>query len=327
MSKLFLPVLHPLRISGRFDSNSNPSSNSTPIPTNFTQFKGGYVVPSLRLCRICPTTTATHVCLRRSQGHVISSSVPLFSKLNRNLSLRSSQSGFLFQYVKAMAVNPLSEELSLSELENEEVTVEWNPVENVGDGLPSGKKTFKNRFLNFVRFGSVINEAAESFFKSEIRRRLFVTAALLVLSRVGYFIPVPGFDRRLIPQAYLSFVSGAADELGDYGPELKMSLFQLGISPQIAASILMQILCHVVPALVKLRKEGLDGHEKIKGYIWWISLGFAILEAVIVACHSLQYSIYAASHSVKHVMITSLLLVCGAMTMTWICDKISEAGF
>lgn len=109
-----------------------------------------------------------------------------------------------------MAVNPLSEELSLSELENEEVTVEWNPVENVGDGLPSGKKTFKNRFLNFVRFGSVINEAAESFFKSEIRRRLFVTAALLVLSRVGYFIPVPGFDRRLIPQAYLSFVSGAA---------------------------------------------------------------------------------------------------------------------
>uniref|UniRef100_A0A803LS64 Preprotein translocase subunit SCY2, chloroplastic n=2 Tax=Chenopodium quinoa TaxID=63459 RepID=A0A803LS64_CHEQI len=253
----------------------------------------------------------------------MSLSVPCISKLNRNL-LRSSQR---FQYVEAMSIHPFSQEVPLSELDDAEVSTPLNYIDNDGDGLPSEKKTFKNRFLNFLRFGSVINEAAESFFKSEIRRRLFVTAALLVISRVGYFIPVPGFDRRLIPQAYLSFVSGAADELGDYGPELKMSLFQLGISPQIAASILMQILCYVVPALVKLRKEGLDGHEKIKGYIWWTSLGFAILEAVVVACHSLQYSIYAASHRVKHVMITSLLLVCGAMTMTWICDKISEAGF
>ncbi|KAL3531352.1 hypothetical protein ACH5RR_010674 [Cinchona calisaya] len=186
---------------------------------------------------------------------------------------------------------------------------------------------FRNRFLNFVRLGSVLNGAAESFFKSEIRRRLFVTAVLIVISRVGYFIPLPGFDRRLIPEDYLSFVSRSVDELGDWTPELKLSLFQLGISPQIAASILMQVLCHVVPSLVKLRKEGLDGHEKIKGYIWWISLGFAIVEALILSCYSLPYSIYAASYRVKHVMLTSLLLVCGAMTMTWICDKISEAGF
>ena len=75
--------------------------------------------------------------------------------------------------------------------------------------LQSKSKMFKNRFLNFVRFGSVINGAAESFFKSEIRRRLFVTAVLIVFSRVGYFIPLPGFDRRLIPEDYLSFVSGS----------------------------------------------------------------------------------------------------------------------
>ena len=71
---------------------------------------------------------------------------------------------------------------------------------------------FRNRFLDFVRISSVINNAAESFFKSEIRRRLFVTAVLIVISRVGYFIPLPGFDRRLIPQDYLSFVSGSVGE-------------------------------------------------------------------------------------------------------------------
>ncbi|CAM8923162.1 unnamed protein product [Rhodiola kirilowii] len=193
--------------------------------------------------------------------------------------------------------------------------------------LEDKPKMFKNRFLDFVRIGSVINNAAESFFKSEIRRRLFVTAALLVVSRIGYYVPLPGFDRRLIPLNYMSFTSGSVEELGNLGAELKLSLFQLGISPQIGASIIMQVLCHVVPSLVKLRKEGLDGHEKIKSYIWWMSFGFAIIEAIVLSCYSLQYSIYAATYPVKHVFMTSFLLVCGAMTMTWICDKITEAGF
>lgn len=109
-----------------------------------------------------------------------------------------------------MSIHPFSEEVSLTDLEDEPAAIPFNAVNEVGDTLPPEKKSFKNRFLNFVRFGSVISEAAESFFKSEIRRRLFVTAALLVISRVGYFIPMPGFDRRLIPQDYLSFVSGAA---------------------------------------------------------------------------------------------------------------------
>lgn len=186
---------------------------------------------------------------------------------------------------------------------------------------------YKNRFLNFVRIGSVVDNMVDSFFKSEIRRRLFVTALLIVISRVGYFVPLPGFDRRLMPQDYLSFSSGTTDELGDFSAELKLSLFQLGISPQIAASILMQVLCHILPSLVRLRKEGLDGHEKIKGYIWWASLGFAMLEAIIVSCYSLQYSIYSASQRFKHVVITSFLLVMGAMSMTWISDTISESGF
>lgn len=215
---------------------------------------------------------------------------------------------------------------SSSVSEDEEVAPTSTDANKFVSLLPKPKQ-FRNRFLNLVRLGSVIDNAAESFFKSEIRRRLFVTAILIVISRIGYFIPLPGFDRRLIPEDYLSFVSRSVDQLGDSTPELKLSLFQLGVSPQIGASILMQVLCHVVPSLVKLRKEGLDGHEKIKSYIWWISLGFAIVEALILSCHSLPYSIYATSHRVKHVLMTTSLLVSGAMTMSWICDKITESGF
>lgn len=93
--------------------------------------------------------------------------------------------------------------------------VELIQLQNVSSSgtLQSKGKMFRNRFLDFVRISSVVNNAAQSFFKSEIRRRLFVTAVLIVISRVGYYIPLPGFDRRLIPQDYLSFVSGSGGEL------------------------------------------------------------------------------------------------------------------
>ncbi|XP_060667546.1 preprotein translocase subunit SCY2, chloroplastic isoform X2 [Ziziphus jujuba] len=265
--------------------------------------------------------------LEFSRKNSMSISRPFISRTNRRFSTGCSNQ-FLGDYMNVEGTSAKSPSIEISSPSPNDGTdiLTSNDSNNIETPL-SGPKMFRNRFLNFVRIGSVLDNAAESFFKSEIRRRLFVTAVLIVISRVGYFIPLPGFDRRLIPQDYLSFASGSVDELGDFGSELKLSLFQLGISPQIIASIIMQVLCHVVPSLVKLRKEGLDGHEKIKSYIWWLSLGFAILEALIVSCYSLPYSIYVAGHRVKHVILTSLLLVCGAMTITWICDTISESGF
>ncbi|KAK0580282.1 hypothetical protein LWI29_000256 [Acer saccharum] len=263
--------------------------------------------------------------LESSQTHMLSKR-PLLARMNRKVYVNSSdrlQSDYMNVEPSSEFINPLV----VSPRLDDGADILSSPDVNNYESVQSKPTMFRNRFLNFVRLSSVLNSAAESFFKSEIRRRLFVTGVLIVLSRVGYFIPLPGFDRRLIPQDYLSFASGSVDDLGDFTAELKLSFFQLGISPQIIASIIMQLLCHVVPSLVKLRKEGLDGFEKIKSYIWWMSLGFAILEAIIVSCYSLPYSIYAASHRVKHVMVTSMLLVCGAMTMTWICDTISESGF
>ncbi|KHN45358.1 Preprotein translocase subunit SCY2, chloroplastic [Glycine soja] len=243
----------------------------------------------------------------------------LFPKLNRTLSVSFSDR-LRDDYVRVDA--PRSKEVVPATRGGDggEAILASSPSADNSGTLQLKPLMFRNRFLNFARLGSVINGAAESFFKSEIRRRLFVTAVLIVISRVGYFIPLPGFDRRLIPEDYLSFVAGSSvDELGDFTAELKLSIFQLGISPQ--------IINRVHYCAVNLRKEGLDGHEKIKSYIWWMSFGFAILEALIVACYSLPYSIYAATYRVKHVMVTSVLLVCGAMTITWICDTISESGF
>lgn len=98
-----------------------------------------------------------------------------------------------------------TELLPLNSLNESEVTDQRGR----GDVFQVGNSRFHNKFLVFARLGSVINEMAESFFKSEIRRRLFVTALLILVSRIGYFIPLPGFDRRLIPEDYLTFTSGS----------------------------------------------------------------------------------------------------------------------
>ncbi|KAE8703726.1 Preprotein translocase subunit SCY2 [Hibiscus syriacus] len=202
-----------------------------------------------------------------SRSHFVLPNRWLLSKTKRAcLSNSSDQLRSDYVNVESSSSESLNVEFVPSSSDDGDDTPNYNVVNNIETSRVR-PKYFRNRFLNFVRLSSVLNNATESFFKSEIRLRLFVTAVLLVISRVGYFIPLPGFDRRLIPQDYLSFVSGSVDDLGDFSAELKLSLFQLGISPQIIASIIMQVFCHIVPSLVKLRKEGLDGHGKIKSYM------------------------------------------------------------
>ncbi|XP_024017369.1 preprotein translocase subunit SCY2, chloroplastic isoform X1 [Morus notabilis] len=302
------------------------SSRFFPLPRTHTKIKGSniqlYSPPIAASYPICRVNT-----VESSRRHKMFLDRPFISKVNKRSFVKFSdqicRNCMTIEGTSASSLNLETISPRITGGTDGLISQDINDFED----SHSRPKMFRNRFLNFVRISSVLNNAAESFFKSEIRRRLFVTALLIVVSRVGYFIPLPGFDRRLIPQDYLSFVSGSVDELGDFAGELKLSLFQLGVGPQIMASIIMQVLCHIVPSLVKLRKEGLDAHEKIKSYIWWMSLGFAILEGLIIACYSLPYSVYVATNRVKHVMVTTLLLVCGAMSITWICDTISESGF
>ncbi|TQD99317.1 hypothetical protein C1H46_015106 [Malus baccata] len=220
--------------------------------------RGAVSGSEIQICCL-PHVRNSYVSLRTNPRNFMLPNSPLLSRLNRRVSVKFSNR-FVNDYTNVEATPPESLNVEVNPLSGSDGTEisKQNAVENA-KAEQAGSMTFRNRFLNFVRLSSVVNNAAESFFKSEIRRRLFVTAVLIVISRVGYFIPLPGFDRRLIPQDYLSFVSGSVDELGDFAAELKMSFFQLGISPQIIASIIMQVLCHVIPSLVKLRKEGLDG--------------------------------------------------------------------
>jgi hypothetical protein len=114
---------------------------------------------------------------------------------------------------------------------------------------------YRNRFLDLARLGAVAEGAAEAFFRSEIRRRLAVTALLIVLSRVGYFVPLPGFDRRLIPDSYLSFAPLPA---GSFVPPPDYSLLPASCNVHvrkravIAATYLQQIVIRNAPSSMQM---------------------------------------------------------------------------
>ncbi|GBG77926.1 hypothetical protein CBR_g25857 [Chara braunii] len=189
------------------------------------------------------------------------------------------------------------------------------------------REEYINFFLQLARARTLFSDALQAFFRSELRRRAFVTVALIVLSRVGHFIPVPGFDRRLMPRDFLDVVSGVVEEFGDLNSSLVLNIFQLGMSPYIMSSIVMQVLCLVVPYFVRARKEGLDGQDTIKWYTGMIAIGIAVVQSLVVAGMSVQFSLYAQSRRFLYFLVTCSYLTLGAWLLHKISDHITLAGF
>lgn len=188
-------------------------------------------------------------------------------------------------------------------------------------------KSFKNRFLLLAKLGTTIKKRLESFFKSEIRQRGLVTLLMLIAVRAGHFIPLPGFDRRFMPGDYLMYVSGAGEGAGDLTSEMRLSLFQLGIGPYMGASIIMQVLCYIVPHLIQLRKEGSEGVKRIKQYTERFAFAIAVIQAFIISMQSIPYSIYAAKNRFGYLATTTTLMSVGALLINWICNQITDSGF
>ena len=103
---------------------------------------------------------------------------------------------------------------------------------------------------------------------TELRQRIFFAIGLLIVYRLGTYIPVPGIDS----DALKSFVEQAASGIGGMlnmftgGAIGRMGLFALGIMPYISASIIVQLMTAMVPYMAQLKKEGEQGRRKINQY-------------------------------------------------------------
>src|ERR671929_2425986 len=117
----------------------------------------------------------------------------------------------------------------------------------------------------------------------EIRKKLGFTALLLALYRVGSHIPVPGIDLNAVNQIQRQFGNGGILNLLNTfsgGGLSRIALFALGIMPYITASIILQLLTVVVPALEKLQKEGEVGQARITQYTRYLTVGLAFAQSI-----------------------------------------------
>jgi preprotein translocase subunit SecY len=101
---------------------------------------------------------------------------------------------------------------------------------------------------------------------TELRNRILFTLGLLIVYRLGTFIPVPGIDGAALREFMAQAQTGIGGMLTMFtgGALGRMGIFALGIMPYITASIIIQLAAASVPALEQLKKEGEQGRKKRK---------------------------------------------------------------
>jgi preprotein translocase subunit SecY len=123
---------------------------------------------------------------------------------------------------------------------------------------------------------------------ADLRNKLLFTIGMLIIYRIGFWIPLPGIDQQALTAAFdrMAEEGGAMGQIvrqlsiftgGNLG---QSTLFGLGIMPYISAAIIFQLLATVVPTLEQLRKEGPAGQQKIQEYTRYATVGLCIVQAM-----------------------------------------------
>lgn len=158
-----------------------------------------------------------------------------------------------------------------------------------------------------------------------LRGRLLITIGLLILVRLGIFIPVPGIDRVRFAEAVQNLPVLGFLDIFTGGGLSALGIFALGILPFINASIIMQLLTAAIPALEDLQKnEGEAGRRKISQITRYIALGWAILQSAGLTVGLLRP--YALEPGIWFVLETVLALTAGSMFVMWVSELITERG-
>lgn len=126
----------------------------------------------------------------------------------------------------------------------------------------------------------MIETLKNAFRNKDIRKKIIFTLLLLLLFRVGCYIPIPGLTRDTFSSAvtgndFLSLMSGITGSALANG-----TLFALGIGPYINASIIMQLLTVGIPALERLSKQGEEGRKKITNITRLVTIILAIVQSI-----------------------------------------------
>lgn len=165
----------------------------------------------------------------------------------------------------------------------------------------------------------------------DIRKKILMTLLLIVIYRLGCFIPIPGVNVALLSEAVKSYDILAFLDLLTGSSFSQFTLFAMGISPYITASIILQLLTIAIPSLERLSKEE-DGREKIERITRYTGIGLALVQSIGIFV-GLQNSAkpgtsYLAS-TLPDWMALAVIGICataGTAILMWLGERITEKG-
>lgn len=186
-------------------------------------------------------------------------------------------------------------------------------------------------------------ETIKNCFKSkEIRKKIWITLILLLVFRLGCYIPVPGIDASTFAEQIgsISFLELMSSITG--GSLANATLFALGISPYINASIIVQLLSVGIPALERLSKQGEEGRKKIAQITRYVTILLAVAQAIGIIVNfglglsggemSIKLHLFGSewvgetgAKWIAGIFLT-VVYTAGALLVMWLGERITEYG-
>ncbi|GAA1680205.1 protein translocase subunit SecY [Citricoccus zhacaiensis] len=177
---------------------------------------------------------------------------------------------------------------------------------------------------------------ARVFRTPDLRRKIWFTLGIVVIYRLGAFIPAPGVDYGTVQvcldqgnttgglYSFVNMFSG--------GAMLQVSVFALGIMPYITAAIIVQLLRVVIPRFEELQKEGAQGQSKLTQYTRYLTVALALLNATTIVSLARTGALLGCNlpivpdDSLPVILLMILTLTSGTILIMWLGELITERG-
>jgi preprotein translocase subunit SecY len=167
----------------------------------------------------------------------------------------------------------------------------------------------------------------------ELKKKIYITLALLVVYRVGVHVPTPGIDGAALA-TFFAGKKGTLLGLFDMfsgGALERLSVFALGIMPYISASIILQLLTVTIPHLERLSKEGEQGRKKITQYTRYGTILLSVIQGFGISIGLENMSSPGGAPVVIHPgwefrIMTVMTLTAGTAFIMWLGEQITERG-
>ncbi|GAA1130978.1 preprotein translocase subunit SecY [Citricoccus alkalitolerans] len=177
---------------------------------------------------------------------------------------------------------------------------------------------------------------ARVFRTPDLRRKIWFTLGIVVIYRIGAFVPAPGVDYGTVQvcldqgnttgglYSFVNMFSG--------GAMLQVSVFALGIMPYITAAIIVQLLRVVIPRFEELQKEGAQGQSKLTQYTRYLTVALALLNATTIVSLARTGALLGCNlpivpdDSLPVILLMILTLTSGTVLIMWLGELITERG-